>query len=25
VTGVGPIARTPLFEAGPFLGFGVNL
>jgi hypothetical protein len=25
VTGVGPIAHTPLFEAGPILGFGVNL
>lgn len=25
ITGVGPIARTPLFEAGPILGFGVNL
>ncbi len=25
VTGIGPVAHTPLFEAGPFLGFGVNL
>ena len=25
LTGVGPIARTPLFEVGPILGFGVNL
>ena len=25
VTGVGTIARTPLVEIGPFLGFGVNL
>ena len=25
LTGVGRIARTPLFEAGPILGFGVNL
>jgi hypothetical protein len=25
LTGVGPIARTPLFEAGPILGFGVSL
>ncbi|MDB4967448.1 MAG: hypothetical protein JWN44_3137 [Myxococcales bacterium] len=25
VTGVGAVARTPLFEVGPILGFGVNL
>lgn len=25
LTGIGPVAHTPLFEAGPFLGFGVNL
>jgi hypothetical protein len=25
VTGVGIVARTPLFEVGPILGFGVNL
>ena len=25
VTGVGTLARTPLFEVGPILGFGVNL
>jgi len=25
LTGVGLIARTPLFEVGPILGFGVNL
>ncbi|HEX9104746.1 MAG TPA: hypothetical protein VF997_21190, partial [Polyangia bacterium] len=25
LTGIGPIAHTPLFEAGPILGFGVNL
>ncbi len=25
LTGVGTIARTPLFEVGPILGFGVNL
>lgn len=25
VTGIGPIAHTPLFEIGPILGFGVNL
>jgi len=25
LTGVGAIARTPLFEVGPILGFGVNL
>jgi hypothetical protein len=25
LTGVGPIAHTPLFEVGPILGFGANL
>jgi len=25
LTGVGTVARTPLVEIGPFLGFGVNL
>jgi hypothetical protein len=25
LTGIGPIAHTPLFEIGPILGFGVNL
>jgi hypothetical protein len=25
LTGIGPIARTPLFEVGPILVFGVNL
>lgn len=25
LTGIGTVARTPLFEVGPLLGFGVNL